>query len=427
MKDAFHGSACPPHDPSTAHREPDTTTITWPYRGSSAHSPLRGTARTAPKWIRCAGGHCVNRMPAIALDIGNPWPVIPCWSGRARRWVAQTVPTAYRLRYERHVRPAMPNNPVSLKTLTTVAEARALYADHRTGRDCRPTNATLAQITGLSVRTVQRASTALRLLGVATEVVRGRQRTRTERYASWRVGDRGRGWASVWALHDSRIAVVSPHPEGSPVSPPPCRSRVLTTPPRRQSAGSSAATRRTYPETRALALANKWVRDPQSPPWARRYHTGTPWAHLLAGPARHGWTPRDVNQLISDWAGTGHWIPEAPHKPIGVLGAMLAGHGNLAERPAALDEAREAAEQAARQARITAQLAEREAHQRAREAARAAHNGPGRRAARQLLAEIDKRATHKRHAADRQELAARADLVERARRRNDTGGQAGRQ
>jgi hypothetical protein len=30
--------------------------------------------------------------------------------------------------------------------------------------------------------------------------------------ASWRVGDRGRGWASVWVLHDSRlITVLSPH------------------------------------------------------------------------------------------------------------------------------------------------------------------------------------------------------------------------
>ncbi|MBV8348784.1 MAG: hypothetical protein JOZ49_15025, partial [Mycolicibacterium sp.] len=67
------------------------------------------------------------------------------------------------------------------------------------------------------------------------------------------------------------------------------------------------------------------------------------------------------------------------------------------------------------------QLAEHEAHQRAREAARAAHNGPGRRAARQVLAEIDKRATHKRHAAARQELAARAELVERAREARDNG------
>jgi len=75
----------------------------------------------------------------------------------------------------------------------SAAAARARYADHGTGRHSRPTNERLAADTGLSVRTVQRADTALRLLGVATEVLRGRQRTRAERFASWRVGDRGRG------------------------------------------------------------------------------------------------------------------------------------------------------------------------------------------------------------------------------------------
>ena len=125
------------------------------------------------------------------------------------------VPAAYAQRYDTHVRPVMPNNAVSLRSLVAVAEARASFADHRTGRNCRPTNSRLAAMTGLSVRTVQRASTALRLLGVATEVMRGRQRTRDERFASWRVGDKGRGWASVWALHDCRIQSLSPHPGGS--------------------------------------------------------------------------------------------------------------------------------------------------------------------------------------------------------------------
>jgi len=107
-----------------------------------------------------------------------------------------------------------PHDPVSVKSLVAVAEACAVFADHRTGCNCRPTNARLAAMTGLSVRTVQRASTALRLLGVATEVMRGRQRTLAERFASWRVGDTGRGRASVWALHDCRIQSLSPHPGG---------------------------------------------------------------------------------------------------------------------------------------------------------------------------------------------------------------------
>jgi hypothetical protein len=399
MKDAFHGSARPSTGLVTAHRVHGGV-ITRPYQGSSRHTRRRGTAHTAPVWIRRAGAHCFDRLPRIVLEVDAPWGAVPCWSGRARRWARDTVPAAYRERYKTHVRPAMPNNPVSLKALVAVAEARASFADHRTGRDCRPTNARLAAVTCLSERTVQRASTALRLLGVATEVMRGRQRTRAERFASWRVGDRGRGWASVWALHDSRIHTLSPHPEGALLLQKTSPKSVLTTPPRRQAAGSSAAPRRTCPDRAALALANKWVVDEQSPPWARRFRTGTPWAPVLTGAARHGWTPRDINQLITDWIGTGHWIPDEPHKPIGLLGAILATHGNLAERPAALDEARERAELAAARERVAQQLAERETSRAAREAGRAALSGPGREAARKALEQIAERARRRRHTAD---------------------------
>ncbi|MBE1551898.1 hypothetical protein GGC64_005985 [Mycobacterium sp. OAS707] len=391
MKDAFHGSARPSGGLVIAHRGHGST-ITRPYQGSSQRMRRRGTAHTAPVWIRRAGAHCFDRLPRIVLEVDAAWGAIPCWSGRARRWAHEVVPAAYRERYDSHVRPAMPNNPVSLKSLVAVAEARASFAEHRTGRNCRASNERLAAMTGLSVRTVQRASTALRLLGVATEVMRGRQRTRAERFASWRVGDKGRGWASVWALHDSRIQPLSPHPEGSYFPKKTSPKSVLTTRTRRQAAGSSAAARRTRPDNRGLALANKWVLDEQSPPWARRYRTGTPWAWVLTGPAQHGWTPRDINQLITDWIGTGHWLPENPHRPIGLLGAILAAHGNLQERPAALDEEREAAELAAARERVVRQLAERETARAARDAGRAALSGPGREAARRALDEILKRA-----------------------------------
>jgi hypothetical protein len=294
----------------------------------------------------------------------------------------------------------MPNNPVSLKSLVAVAEARASFAEHRTGRNCRPTNERLAKITGLSVRTVQRASTALRLLGVATEVMRGRQRTRGERFASWRVGDRGRGWASVWALHDSRIQTLSPHPGGSKSLSTPSRKSVLTTPSRQP--GRSVAPRRTAQNKKALALAAKWVADEKSPPWARRYRTGTPWVHVLKGAADHGWTPRDLNQLITDWTGTGHWIPESPHKPIGLLGRILAVHGNLDERPAALDVAREQEELARARERVARQLAERKTLRAAKEAGRAALSGPGREAVRQALAEVAERKRRRREGLDGQ-------------------------
>ena len=307
----------------------------------------------------------------------------------------------------------MPNNPVSLKSVVAVAEARASFADHRTGRNCRPTNERIAQLTGLSVRTVQRASTALRLLGVATEVMRGRQRTRAERYASWRVGDRGRGWASVWALHDSRFQLLSPHPEGSLLENQPSVRKSLTTSPRPKP-GRSAAPRRTAPNPKALTLANRWICDRHSPPWARRYRTGAPWARLLTAVAEHGWTPRDLNQAITDWIGTGHWIPDTPHKPIGLLGAILAAHGNPAERPSALEEAREAAEFTLTRKRIAAQFAERDAALRAREAARAALSGSGRRAALEIARHAAQRAQQRRAEADRlahEERRTRVDEI----------------
>jgi hypothetical protein len=53
-----------------------------------------------------------------------------------------------------------------------VGEARACFADHATGRNCRRTNERLA------------ADTVLQLLRVATEVLRGRQRTRIVRGAA---------------------------------------------------------------------------------------------------------------------------------------------------------------------------------------------------------------------------------------------------
>ncbi|SOJ56949.1 hypothetical protein MSIMFB_04427 [Mycobacterium simulans] len=389
MTDRFHGSAHPHQLLEGAPRDDFATTRSLPYRGCTHLAPRTGIARTAPTWILRAAGH-LNRasITAIRLDLGDtPWAGVPCWTGGPKQWANQTVPAAYKARYATHVRPVMPGNPISLKALVRVAEARAAYADYRTGRNCRPTNERLSADTGYSVRTVQRASTALRLLGVSTEILRGRQRTYNERMASWRVGDRGRGWASLWVLHDSRFRQLSPHLAGSHFKqeiPPVCKK--LTTRTRRSRDGRSAATRHTGIDPGRL-LAQRWILDSHSPTWARRYRTSTPWARVLAGAAQHGWTPRDINQLISDYIGAGHWVPDTPHKPAGLLGAMLTWHSNLQERPAALDEAREAEQLAAHRARIREQLAQREVSQLARAAGQAALNGPGHTAARQALSE----------------------------------------
>ena len=386
-------------------------------------------ARTRPVWALRLGtaGHGgwrrgpqpINGAPGIVLALGDaPHAGVPCWSGRATRWAAFTVPVAYAARYDSDVRPVMPGNPVSLKAVVRVAEARARYADQATGRHSRPTNERLAADSGLSVRTVQRADTALRLLGVATEVLRGRQRTRAERLASWRVGDRGRGWASVWALHDDPfitklIGTLSPHPEGSAFRQTFSRREVVTTPSRRRvGAAKRGAARHASPDVGAVRLARAWRADPHSPPWAARYSL-TAWARVLSGAAAHGWVSRDVNQLIRDWIGVGHWLPDSPYKPIGLLRAILAWHTNLEDRPAALDIARDADELAAHRAHLRAQAGAHQDHERAR----AALASPGHAAARAIAAAAARRAARRRTVIAATD-AAQFDAAVRAARRS---------
>ena len=85
----------------------------------------------------------------------------------------------------------------------------------------------------------------------------------------------------------------------------------------------------------------------------------------------------------------------------GCCAPSLPGTGDLAERPAALEEAREAAERAAHQDRIAAQLAGRAEAQRARAVGRAALGGAGHAAARAIAAEVARRAAHNRGGAGR--------------------------
>lgn len=388
-------------------------------------------ARTGPRARALLAVSCLAVASAIVLELGEaPYAGVPCWTGRAERWAKWTVPLAYDLRYDSDVRPQMGTNQIGRRALLRIAQARVRYADYATGRNCRPSNKRLAKDTGYDVRTVKRANTVLRLLGVATEILRGRQRTRAERFASWRVGDRGRGWASVWALHDypllNRVihklqGALSPHPEGSlDGSKPHCNSVVTTRSRRRYGGGNRGATRRSSPDKAGLALARAWRTDPHAPSWSRR-HSPTAWAAMLAAPAVHRWTPRDLNQLIGDWLGVGHWMPDTPHKPIGLLGAILAWHGadNLAERPAAADEAREAAEAAAHQVHLGAQHAAHIEHERAREAGRRALASVGHAAARMAADEATRRAAHKRARVVAEDTARLEAIVEAARGRRD--------
>lgn len=126
-----------------------------------------------------------------------------------------------------------------------------------------------------------------------------------------------------------------------------------------------------------------------------------------------------MNQLISDWLGVGHWIPDTPHKPIGLLGAILAWHGtdNLDQRPATLDVARESAELAAHRARIATQATDRREHTRQREAGRAALQGSGRAWAAREITRLAQHSARRRTAAAAAEAAALHAAIDKARRR----------
>lgn len=401
-----HGTHTPTHPPARPR-----------YRGSSAANPRRGTARApravpghvcghqcrsvSPTLLAALGGPdaACRRLCRIHLDLGdNPTGGIAYWAGE-QVWVEIDVADAYQRRYYTNVRPvlrATRGGGVSLRAVQAVARAMATAADRNTGHNSRLSLATLCDRTALSRSTVQRARQALRLLGVATEILRGRQRTRTERLASWRVGDHARGWASVWTLHPAhpvdktRIIIagqteMAPHPRRGHLLSCPSRREKLTT---AKTCGKRAAARPgpdkrgrrrgAVPDPQGAILASRWLRDPRTPPWARR-HGATAWARVLAEPAEHGWTPADLNDTLDTWAqATG--ITPTPTTPLAFLRWLLA-RQDLPYPPHVLDEiarAQELAERQQRQAQAAAALTLAR-HQ--RHAGAAARGGPGHQAA----------------------------------------------
>ena len=334
-----------------------------PYRGCTPNLRRRGTIRTTPqadvlairRGRRMAGRELPAPRQFVTLEVGSEAHAgIACWSGGPTRWAHFTVAIAYHLRYEQ-IRDEM-SGGISKPTLVAIAAEMARFADRSTGRNCWPSNATLAARSGFDPRTVQRARSCLRLLGLATEVVRGRQRTYVERMASWRMGDRHRGWTSVWALHENQqvnraIHKLSPHLERSQVSTGTSPSKsLITTQPCAEGARQGVATRRRSIDEGGQQLARRWRAHPKAPPWSRHYSTAA-WAAILAEPARAGWSAEDLNSAVSDWLIGGHRIPDTPPRPIGLMGAILAAytaHNELSVRPTAYAEAAAAAQAAAR-------------------------------------------------------------------------------
>ncbi len=338
---------------------------------------------------------------------------VPCWWSR-QRWL-EHVERVYRRHYLL-LRPrlvAVSGGGISLRAVLAASAAHAAAADFGTGRDSRPMLGNtggqrgLTAATGLGARTITRARTFLRLAGLATEVQPGRHRTLPERLASWERGDTARGWTAVYALHhtsthpvDNLGNISAGHtPDGTPphsgsFPPSPFEEKVVTTgrKPKDRGAPRPASTnkgrcrrRRAVPDPRGVLLATRWCQHPDSPPWAR-YKTPTTWAALLALPARHSWTVRDLHRLLEDHTTNGRRVLTHPHNPIAYLSWLL-NQTDLTNRPCAMDDvyaAYEADLTAQRRAAVPAQLA---AASHARRVGRAALQGDGHRQVREVLAQ----------------------------------------
>ena len=355
-----------------------------------AHAVANGAA---PRWLTCS----VRLDPEQGAYAG-----IPCWNGRAA-WLEHAA-AVFRTHYPPVRREG---DELSLKAFLAVCAAMSTpgRVDPATGRDARQAVATIAAIAGVSESVVQRTRRYLRVSGLGTEVLRGRQRTRDERMASWRVGDTARGWASVWALHPRRPQPGDPpvdnHPQvtamiqqtgtpsgNGPVGTSPSVRKLVSTRHRPHAAGNEdgAARRATTKEGRkagratpdgpGLALAKRWRAQPDCPGWVRRFSAET-WSRSLAAYAAHGWTDRDLTQALRDVAAMGIRIYDDPRRPIPYL-LMLLRRSSIDERPTIARDAHAAEELAVARQRAAQGPQRRAQHHQDRQAAIAALSRPAR-------------------------------------------------
>jgi len=340
---------------------------------------------------------------------------VPCWWS-AERWL-QHVEQVYRRHYllVRYQLVATTGGGISLPTILAVAAAHAAAADFGTGRNSWPLlGQTRAQrgmtaTTGRGERTISRARTFLRLVGLATEVQEGRQRTLLERLDSTERGDKARGWTAVYALHHTNTHPVDnpvPIPAGQPpdgtpprsglVPPPSLGERVVSTRAEHPAGSADGAPRHTStrlglregpsdPVGVGLVLSKALRAHPECPGWIRRYSPHA-YAAALTRWALAGWTDRDIIQHLDDVATTGFRVYDTPHNPVKYLLALLH-RADIGEPPTVWRDAHAAAEAAAAVERIAAVPGERTAAAAAHEAGRAALAGPGHAQVRAILDE----------------------------------------
>ena len=170
---------------------------------------------------------------------------------------------------------------------------------------------------------------------------------------------------------------------------------------------------RAVPDARGVLLATRWCQDPDSPPWAR-YKTPTTWAALLALPARHSWTVRDLHRLLEDHTTSGRRVLTHPNNPIAYLSWLL-NQVDLTNRPCAMDDvyaAYEAELAAQHRAEAPDRLAAAAA---ARDTGRAALHGDAHHQVRDILTQRIETAAAGKADQIRAENAARTEFITRRR------------
>jgi len=387
-----------------------------PRVGERGKRPPRGpVSASRPPGRRDADGSMPSR-PLLRRPVSSgAYARVPCWWS-AQRWL-EHVERVYRRHYllVRHQLVATTGGGISLPAVLAVAAAHAAAADFTTGRNSWPllgqtgADRGMTAATGRGERTISRARTFLRLVGLATEVQAGRQRTLLERLDSAERGDKSRGWTAVYALHhtsthpvDNPVRIAAGQsPDGTPprsglVASSSLEERVVSTRAEHPSGSADDAPRRasTRGEVRegvgdpggvGLALSKALRAHPECPGWIRRYSPHAYTAALTRW-AQAGWTARDVIQHLTDVATTGFRVYDTPRNPVKYLLALLH-RGDIGERPTLWRDAHAAAETAAAAQRIAATPAQLAAAATAREVGRAALDRAGRAQVRAILTE----------------------------------------
>lgn len=304
-------------------------------------------------------------LPPLRLELpeGVYSEAPACWWSR-RRWIAHNLAL-----YDQHYTTLRRNQKVesvARATFEAYLDAESAGADYHTGRNSRISLGRLQTATRRQRSTVLRCRRLVRFFGTRTTIYTGRQRTLVERLDSYNRGDRGRGWASVSALHETTTLPVDNHlveklldqeigtpPERSEGSFPLSRGKRITQEKNekaRHVAHGKDTKRRAAPafDQRAVKLASSIRRDERFPLWLRQIPGGRLTA-AVTHKAVAGWDADDVLAAFDEHRIAGRQITDKPHSPAGWLVYILKQIPDDLP-PARLDRAREVAIQEAEHA-----------------------------------------------------------------------------